>query len=74
MSKWIDVNDRLPEDDERYKDEDLITVLATLNNGEIALITRYVWFEDYGYEWCWKNFKEVVAWMPLPEPYKRGEC
>ena len=74
MSKWIDVNDRLPEDDERYKGDNFITVLVTSNDGEIALINRYIWLEGYGYEWGCKNFKEVVAWMPLPEPYKKGEC
>ena len=68
MSKWIDVNDRVPERRQLV----LIQKKYRINNIYYAL----GWYQDN--DW-YINFEkiednEVVAWMPLPEPYKRGEC
>ncbi len=56
--RWIPVGERLPEDG--------VKVLVTLNGG-LVITTRYsnnrwdLWADD-----------EVIAWQPLPEPYKGG--
>lgn len=46
-------------------------VLVTLKNGEVVIDTFYndgccLYFEI----WC--DDGDVIAWQPLPEPYKRG--
>lgn len=62
MREWISVKDRLP--------EDLKSVL--------------VWRKNIGYDiswrrngsWAFDNFlqgREVIAWMPLPEPPRMEE-
>ena len=74
--RWIPVTERLPEP---YSGEYLVTI----NNGRVY--TDVLWFDSPGdgrYESCF--YKEdddgygvvcvdVVAWMPLPEPYKEEE-
>lgn len=66
-TKWIPVSERLP----KYGKE----VLTCSNDGfiEIQSIENDVW-DEYNY---WENqngdrsdFDEVIAWQPLPEPYK----
>jgi hypothetical protein len=64
MSEWIPVNERLPEEG--------VTVLITWN-GHIDLGK----YEEHEWWWLaeafcdyWKEAGNVVAWMPLPEPYK----
>lgn len=58
--QWIDVNDRLPK-----KDTD---VLVCFDDGFIAIV---FFGEDFDLGVC---IGELIAWMPLPEPYKKGEC
>lgn len=79
MSKWIDPNDRLPECDE----EVLITVKAGTDLEDYGeTTTEEVWQAVFHSEgWCrnftlWNDVEltgEVLAWMPLPEPYKGVE-
>ena len=61
-NKWIPVSERLPEDNKTY----LVTVELTFARGE-----RYVSQERKD---NWDKLKEcgheIIAWMPLPEPYK----
>lgn len=61
---WIPCSERLPE----YR--------------EVVLITNYKGNVRYGQfrgtrekYWYWKGntLEEVIAWMPLPEPYKGGD-
>ena len=73
---WIPVSERLPEDytdviatvEEHYKDEIGYFVFPQ---------ARYS--REYGWEWpyeagtdYWTGLNGVVAWMPLPEPYKES--
>jgi len=63
-NKWIPVSERLPEDGEE--------VLCFLDSEEMAvLFRRNDWGQD---EWVDGGFAtgsyDVVAWMPLPKPYK----
>lgn len=65
--QWIPVSERLPENDKR--------VLATTAWGDVTIAERiYPPINDT----CWfiqdgntnATIDDVVAWMPLPEPYK----
>ena len=60
MNKWIDVNDRLPENDREVL---IYSLWQTIDIG---------WYHSG--EWGCENYNcedgDVVAWMPLPEPYK----
>ena len=78
-NKWIPCSEKLPEDDERV----LATHLGGLNpdrqviehiykNGEFTL----GWDMDMNMDsptFGQRYMGKVVAWMPLPEPYKEGE-
>lgn len=62
--RWIPATERLPE----YCKE----VLTCSNGGFIEIQSLE---ESYGGYWenqkgDWADFDEVIAWMPLPEPYK----
>lgn len=72
--KWIPVTERLPEEDGQY----LITVKYKHVDDRYEDI-----YAEHG-EWSdgrWNMFcfghcgevEEIIAWMSLPEPYKRGE-
>lgn len=65
--RWIETENQLP------------------SNDEIVIVTLYDDSRDYPYfetslGWHWKGMwvvdneicrKEVIAWMPLPKPYKK---
>ena len=60
--RWILVSERLPEDDGMYIacfDDDFITAVMYITDRQGA--------QDWE---LWADSGEVVAWMPLPEPYK----
>lgn len=57
---WISVEDRLPEDNTR------VLVYCEWECEHIALRRNNVWVGEVEVY----NDDEVLAWMPLPEPYK----
>lgn len=70
INKWIPVSERLPED---HKD-----VLICLSSDQICIgcynshrlpfsNNAIGWGASYTHNWC---SNDVIAWMPLPEPYK----
>lgn len=63
--QWIPCSERLPEEGE---------IVLTQANIENMISLRVASRHDYNY-WKGWNTREVnvVAWMPLPEPYKVGE-
>ena len=71
---WISVEERLPEDD--IPTPKLVTALvpdrkARWDNSETfsVIVDTDVYDPDYTGKWeCYK--KNVIAWRPLPEPYR----
>ena len=75
VSDWIPVSERLPDktDDEYYP-----ISLVTLDNGDVCLgVYRYDdeewWTRMSEGEYKYTNTHKVIAWQPLPEPYKESE-
>lgn len=62
---WIPVSERLPEKTDAY--------LVTNNTGNVAIVL-YVTKKDYSFEAGWQvmHWIEILAWQPLPEPYKEA--
>ena len=57
--KWIPCSERLP--------EEMGTYMTTIDYGEHGLVTGQRYYYGRGLKW---NDECVIAWMPLPEPYK----
>jgi hypothetical protein len=60
---WIHVTERLPDDDQ--------LVLVTVMDEDESVV--WLGYREAGYWWCEGKVideKEVIAWMPLPEPAK----
>ena len=58
---WIPCSERLPEDDGEY--------LVTDASGGAATVTETYFITDCDGEGHWGAL-DVIAWMPLPEPYE----
>ena len=63
---WIPVEEKLPEEDERYKGRKAIDVLVTTAKGKVTKVQRQ---SHNGYWWWGRIYGEPTAWQPLPEPY-----
>lgn len=63
QQRWIPVTERLPEEDGTY-----IVCLDDRSVFEYDYISK--WWDDDAWQYCGKD---VVAWMPLPDPWKGGE-
>lgn len=63
---WIRITDRMPESG---KDVLLCDIDGDIYLGHYNSQQRY-WWESNG---CGDHVKNVIAWMPLPEPYKEVE-
>lgn len=68
---WITCSERLPDVPEGTEDEDCPEFNVTIKGAKIATTLKCApdgtWFDEYG------NIYKVIAWQPLPEPYKKGE-
>ena len=83
MSEWIPVNERLPEKGgdylvtqktsfSDYVYESVASYALNLHDVDeydFADKKRPGWHE-YDPEWGYRELDDVVAWMPLPDPYK----
>ncbi|RGC23821.1 DUF551 domain-containing protein [Hungatella hathewayi] len=71
--RWIPVSERLPEEQKFY----LVTIAKNTGGHDIEYCFyecgKWLMIADGNSEenTCWEEeVKKVVAWMPLPEPYK----
>ena len=64
VPKWIPVTVALPKMKE--------VVLITNKKGHVRCGQYQGTFDDKNNRWWWKNntLEEVLAWMPLPEPWR----
>ena len=61
---WIPVSERLPSESGWY----FVTVQG------VECVSDMVWYYHESHEWNGvSETQKVLAWMPLPEPYKGGE-
>lgn len=63
--KWIPVSERLPEKMGSY--------LVTLEYKEHGTGVTTLWYHGEGIGWDLRVADVVIAWMPLPQPYKEAE-
>lgn len=56
--KWIPVTEGLPKKDGLY--------LVSVKNDHLRRYSKTCWYSDKN----WFARQDVVAWMPLPEPYR----
>lgn len=73
VGKWILVTERLPNDDEEGMD-----VLVSIKNASYSdyvetarFLYKNWWYADIDEEMDKEMAKCVIAWMPLPEPYRK---
>ena len=71
QTTWIPVSERLPEVCGMYLVTEKEFAIDDRNHrGKFKVKTEQVEFH-YG-KWNRAKFFEVIAWQPLPEPYKKG--
>jgi len=61
-TEWIPVNEEPPKEEGSY--------MTTLDYGEYGLVAQQRYYHGEGIGW---SDECVIAWMPLPEPYKPQE-
>ena len=83
--EWIPCSERLPEEDfwsgrgRQFSEHALVTIVNRGNDDErftdIAQTVDGIWqlSHDVDGDCSLPNWCEVIAWMPLPEPYKGEE-
>lgn len=70
VQRWIPITDGLPEEEGQY-------LVSCDSDFAIEVARFYIDDEDdeedrwFGCDW--NDPEDIVAWMPLPEPYKGGE-
>ena len=57
-TKWIPVTEELPKKDGLY--------LVSVKNDHLRRYSKTCWYSNKN----WLARQDVVAWMPLPQPYK----
>ena len=73
VPKWIPCSERLPKETIGESEDVLITFLDKSSLGTPKL-TSIGWTENGEWRATTVGHVEVIAWMPLPEPYKGGEA
>ena len=65
---WILCSERMPEE------EGLYLVTCFIDRPRLEIGRFYIDEDGERYFGCdWSDGEEVIAWMPLPEPYNEGE-
>ena len=65
--EWIPVSERLPEIQDCYL---VTTKWKGSYSGDVYIETNMAVYRERPKEW---DCKGVIAWMPLPEPYKEAK-
>ena len=65
--RWIPCNKDLPEKSDRY------LAIVLIGTDKFPIVEILVFKKDRGRWFRQGRGNEVIAWMPLPEPYKAGE-
>ena len=63
--QWIPCSERLPD----YHEEVLVT-----SRGEVSIAWLYIDDNWRSCDLAEQMYKDIVAWMPLPEPWKEDEA
>lgn len=66
---WIPCSERLPSEEET---KDCASFIVTKRVRDKFSIIDFCLFGTEG-EWLVRENEEVIAWMPLPSPYKEGD-
>ena len=73
-NKWIPCEERLPNEKERVesyiRDKKASEFIVTIKEANRPT-TLYLSWDNYWFDEN-RSFYEVIAWMPLPEPYMKG--
>lgn len=64
--EWIPCSERLPEEHGYY------LVQTDGSHNDVIDIAEYGMYKKL--VWGWNKASEVIAWMPLPDPYNGGEA
>lgn len=71
---WISCSERLPEKSGKYLVTQEVYNINSYNRKLLATEVDYVEFNTTDNKWYRANFYNVVAWQPLPKPYReKGE-
>lgn len=80
VGEWIPCSERLPElhrvDMESEGEYYMISDSVIITDGERVSISEYEIDDEDCRGWLAHDFEEiedVIAWMPIPEPYRQGE-
>ena len=68
VGKWIPVSEKLP--DTKSKPYKLVLIQTKTSMCVGSMNAAEQWFGEDGTGWGAELKDEVIAWMPLPEPYK----
>lgn len=69
-AEWIPVSERLPEDDEIVLTTDNKGIVCPMCHASLGYHRKYWFTAEEGITY---REDEIIAWMPLPEPYKGGD-
>ena len=75
QGEWVPVSERLPEEKINPNTNDFVEVLCSTVFGNVRV---YKYGKPMGYSkahfWDWGEIMDeyIIAWQPLPEPYKKG--
>lgn len=71
-SRWIPISERLPEEhicDDGFH-EPSKSVLVQMKSGEMHTAQYWSRYDERWLDLNYPTTDEVIAWMPLPEPYR----